>query len=282
MVMKQTILIIIILLLLLPPQKGQSVDWDELEPYAYAGLLTSLPSDQEEAPEPPEPVTECPCNGTKVVSYDGGTSKVPCPCENCKCPRGTGDTADPVSEKPSAFGGKTPRVIMATEPSYCAPCVQFERVVVNSNLKKKAYQDQGWTVGEGDDNALQILEFSKNRDKFKAWGLEDQVRSVPKFFRVSADGTYEVRNGYMDLYEFITFYKKGNKRATYKDLGSTSSTLNGVEWPSKSNLITHLRTNHKNLVGDTILEALTAQELKRMHDDVESNVFGEVIWTSRN
>jgi thiol-disulfide isomerase/thioredoxin len=80
-------LILLLFLFLLPENDSSATDWDELEPYAYSGLLVALP-EEEVAPEPPkpEPVNDCPCNGTGEVSYDGGTSKMECPCgDNCGC-----------------------------------------------------------------------------------------------------------------------------------------------------------------------------------------------------
>lgn len=279
----------LIFLLFLPEKDSTTIEWNELEPYAYAGLLTALPAEQEEeAPKPPddpEHVSDCPCNGTGYVSYDGGGSKMPCPCdENCECKRGKQERGSTFGENLAETPARYPRVVMATEPSYCPPCRRFETEVVKGHLLKKAYVQQGWTVGEEDTDSLQVLEFSTHRDFFDKLNLSRtvQTRGVPFFFRLHEDGTVEEHLGYMDIYEFVTFYKKGNQTASYQRNYSQSYTLDGEEWPSKQKLILHLRTNHGDVVGNEILEGLDAKNLKWMHDDIEQGNFGKVIWTSKN
>lgn len=282
--MRYIMLAIILFILFLPPAKPAIV-WDELEPYAYAGLLTSL-SVQESLPDAPDvpEVTDCDCNGTKKVTYDG-SAYVDCPCDNCSCKRNARSATEPVAEptpkiETAVDPPKRTRVILITDTQTCPPCRKVDVEVVQK-LNTKAYADQGWSSGEDESNTLQVLEYPEKKVEIEAIMKEiGQVGwggTIPTFIRL--DGDYNEKEdkkvGSIDIYEFIVFKQMGNKRATYSRNNNRSMMLNGVEWPNKQTLIYHLRMDHG--VTD-LIEGLSARDLKYMHDDAHAENIGKVLW----
>jgi thiol-disulfide isomerase/thioredoxin len=301
--MKNLFLLIVIILILTWPSNGGSpfgpkVNPDlfvsELESMGVGGLFVMVDG-QTDSDVVPTPTTDCQCNKqTGMISYDGGTSLVKCPCalggKPCGCINskkiGDSPTEEPQEETQEEIDLSKYYVLKFTAP-WCGACIAWE----NANIK------------DFDSVGLEVKPF--NYDSNKKLAKDMGVESLPSFvICTKEDNLYHFadakrtkvygRSGseftLSDALEEISKLddhlknkksiqaKATVKKVSYKRQQSRQWTLNGKLWATRSEYIRHLRTNanHRNDIRGWPLEKLSQSELKAIHDDDHAHKLGKL------
>lgn len=249
------VLALIVLLFSYTPKNVIDLTAEEIESYAYAGLLAYLPADTEEVKPDSKPETECKCNkSTGKISYDGGTSWTDCPCKNKECNCGC------VNSVKTAVQDLFPRVVEITNTKICAPCREFSKRVV-SRLKDDNHKKAGWRVGNTRQDHLQILDTSEegSTEEIQMLGLSYDI--FPTFYLLLSDGSKVKYVGSMNYEEFISFSKsKVSKSSLFGKMGTSHE--------SRETLINHLLNEgiHRGRYSLSYLNSLSDSQLNDVHE----------------
>lgn len=106
------------------------------------------------------------------------------------------------------------RLVLLTDSINCAPCIQFERSVLNF-LKNEENKSLGWRVGNRNDDHLQIVDYNYNKELFEYYITVLSVNGIydvgtPMLFKITNDNKIEadaVSYGYITTEEFLDFYQ---------------------------------------------------------------------------
>lgn len=109
------------------------------------------------------------------------------------------------------FSGRHPRVILFTNLKTCVPCRKVDKDIIDV-LRNKNYKSLGWTVGETEDMSVEIVDYSKDPDKFNEYFKtvsvvnEDLSPVTPMFVRVGKNRAVDkIQIGQITLQEFLRF-----------------------------------------------------------------------------
>jgi len=275
--------IIAILCFLPSPSSIMSVDMgsENLEAHGYAGLFAYMDEVKADTDKEVTPRAICKCNGTKKISYDGGGSLVECPCVRGECDCGC------MNKKPSgeAVGAsadsdkkKKKRTILVTDPPNCGPCRQLDNGTL-AILQNEKHKKAGWKIGNTEDCTLQVLSLSNPDDVKEIERLGLDFLAIPTFIRYN-DDTPNL-SGNISYEEFLRFHIGGSKTPFYKALTNRKFALNGDFNPSKTTLISHLRSGEHPEVSSWPLEILSVEDLRSLHSDCHNNKIGQIEWRDK-
>lgn len=155
------------------------------------------------------------------------------------------------------FPGRYPRSIILTDTINCGPCREYDRTTVNI-FRTKSWQDGGWTVGAESDKVIEIVDLSKEEDKFYDYFdklsiiRKDISPSTPTTVFINADGTVkDIKIGRISHSEFVKLAKSEIASGVTLDNMSHSEMKElhnklhgGGSWTWPGNLKTHLATFH--------------------------------------
>lgn len=106
------------------------------------------------------------------------------------------------------------RLVLLTDSINCAPCIQFERSVLNF-LTNQENKSLGWRVGNRSDDHLQIVDINYDRDLFESYVTILSVNGIydvgtPMLFKITNDNKVQpdaVSYGYITANEFLDYYQ---------------------------------------------------------------------------
>lgn len=65
----------------------------------------------------------------------------------------------------SPWAGRFPRAIVLTDLVNCSPCVNYENNTIK-HLRSQNFKDLGWSVGESNEDVVEIVDINKSPEKF--------------------------------------------------------------------------------------------------------------------
>jgi len=182
----------------------------------------------------------------------------------------------------NAFKGRSPRVVIIIDPESTVCRQQMDRLRKPGG-EFAAMQSQGWKIGQGDDNHVQLV------DRRDAPELIEQLKGS-EFPVVACLDQGEIVRSFkdgcstpLDAWTFGWLLKGVNERprAPIPEAIRVATTghypLRGNHWsvdgennPSRDLLVSHLKTaTHVNyLNADWKLEEWSVEELRSLHDDL--------------
>lgn len=175
-------------------------------------------------------------------------------------PKAIEETEEPPQssiEEVELFPGRYPRAIILTDMVNCGPCRDYDRTTVNI-FRTKTWQDNGWTVGADPDKVIEIVDLSKEENKFydyfdKLATIRKNISpSTPTTVFINADGTVkDIKIGKISHNEFVKLIKLETVSETTLDTMSHNEMKElhnklhgGGSWTWPGNLKTHLATFH--------------------------------------
>lgn len=170
------ICLLLLLLLLVPSPKRSEPNLfaQELEAKSIANVLVMLPAAE---PSPnPKPAGECQCDkSTGKISYDGGTSKVDCPCNGGEC--GCRRTSSPPVTTVAEDVDFSKYYIIKYTAKWCGPCQTWNaREIQVIDGKKYLKKNNNVLVVEIDaDKSPEILR-------------KEKISSIPAFQICKVEG----------------------------------------------------------------------------------------------
>lgn len=263
-----------------PPKVNADDYIFEPDSLVVAALMTMIENNAEPLPEPDNPVVnKCKCTNGKI-SFDGGTSWTDCPCKtqgavcgfkDCPCAKSSKKIESINVSKADHF----PRTVIITQVKSCLHCRILDKNVL-SVLRNDAHKKSGWKVGTTSENNVQILDLDDENSLAEIKRLKFEVDSLPTLYYLQKDGSYKTHVGSMTYKEYIEWAKSDfKKKVTYFYLRRSNQRwmLNGSTRPSRSFLISHLKSEH-GIKWD--LNKLTYEELLAIHDDDHVGKLGKL------
>jgi hypothetical protein len=160
-------------------------------------------------------------------------------------------------EEAELFPGRYPRAIVLTNSISCPPCTDYDRSTI-SIFRTKTWQDNGWSVGSEAANMVEIVDLTKEEDKF--YDYFDKLSSVrkdispstPTTIFINMDGTVrDIRIGKISHSEFVKLAKPEVVKASSLDGMSHKEMVKlhnefhgGGNWKWPGDLKSHLATRH--------------------------------------
>jgi hypothetical protein len=160
-------------------------------------------------------------------------------------------------EEAELFPGRYPRAIILTNTVSCPPCRDYDRTTVNI-FRTKTWQDSGWSIGSEATNVIEIVDLSKEEDKFYDYFeklssvRKDISPSTPTTVFINVDGSVkDVRIGKILHNEFVKLAKPEAAKASSLDVMSHKEMVKlhnefhgGGNWKWPGDLKSHLATTH--------------------------------------
>lgn len=303
--MKNFFIIAIIVILLWPTggNNGRVYELFEGEAKADSALYLYLSNRPKNNDDDKDNVSACNCDKTTgMISYDGGASKVKCPCtgaDNCGCLNRVGKTQEQVNNEPADNSNeednkeviesvkqeedkgdqKSQKVdifhefylVKFTAP-WCKPCQVWNR------LHRKIVEDAGIEIVE--------IDIDKNYGKGKApvtriptlWICRKRdKKAFPRDLSFGGiDGTLVVQK-FKDLQKIIG---PDLKIPTYIQISKPDWKQDGVE-ESREAILFHLKNdpNHQDVRDKNWpLDFFGLDSLKAIHSDSHNKQLGELSW----
>lgn len=155
------------------------------------------------------------------------------------------------------FPGRYPRAIVLTNTVSCPPCKDYDRTTINI-FRTKTWQDSGWSIGSEATNVIEIVDLSKEEDKFYDYFeklsnvRKDISPSTPTTVFINADGSVkDVRIGKILHNEFVKLAKPEAAKTSSLDAMSHKEMVKlhnefhgGGNWKWPGDLKSHLATTH--------------------------------------
>lgn len=155
------------------------------------------------------------------------------------------------------FPGRYPRAIVLTDTVNCVPCINYDKNTINV-FRKPDWQKQGWSIGSETTNMIEIVDLSKDENKFyeyfeKLADFRDTISpATPTTVFLSADGTVkDIKIGSISHGEFVKLSKQDNINTSYLDIMSYEDMIRlhnkfhgGGNWKWPGDLKTHLAVTH--------------------------------------
>lgn len=107
------------------------------------------------------------------------------------------------------------RLVLLTDSVSCAPCIQFERSVLEF-LRNDENKALGWRLGERSDDHIQIVDISKNQELFEYYVTVLSVNGIydiatPMLFKITNENKIDpqaVSYGSITADEFLDYYQE--------------------------------------------------------------------------
>lgn len=256
----------------------------EPEAQAIGALYFMVDSDESPEDDDKQPVAICNCNkNTGKVSYDGGTSWMPCPCADgggsCGCVNCTKGESAPDAGQTAVEQdwGKTYYITKLTA-DWCGPCKVWDNK--NKPIFEKAGIDivpinidmnPGILRAVGGDRIPMFLVCTKIDELYHQ---EQLGKNTFRYYGGGSGFSYETAISEIKRLDAALHPNRASGGPYYERQGKEETTIGGTKWAEKDVIISHLRDGSHNKVKDWPLEKLSRYELKAIHDDDHAKVLG--------
>lgn len=259
----------------------------EPDAQAVGALHFMLESDDDKDDDDDQkPVAICNCNkGTGKISYDGGTSWMPCPCTDggnpCGCVNCKKGESAPTVEQVAVEQdwGKTYYITKLTA-DWCGPCkvwdAKYASVFENAGIDVVSINiDRNPKILKevGGDSIPMFLVCTKADELYHQ---EQLGKNRFRYYGGGSGFSYESALSEIKRLDASLHPNRASGGPYYERQGKEQTSIGGSNWAEKSDIIDHLLAGNHNKVKDWPLDKLSRYELKAIHDDYHANILGQL------